>query len=284
VIDKEFFTLQTDHFLLEGRSRAGHETVFRIRDLGVALDIGRCPDMVVSMPHVFITHAHLDHAAGIPFYAGQRRLQKLDGGTIYVPGEAADDVRALLAIQEKLTGAEFEVDVRGLAAGDEVRFGRTHLVRAHTAPHRVAARGYEFIERRHHLRQEFADATREEIARLRRERVQVDEEYLRSILFYTGDTDRGILEKGDAVFKSEVLMIECSFVLDGHQDRAAKYRHIHVDDLADFAERFENQLIILTHFSRRYSREEIRDTVRRRLPAVLRERIRLALPHPFQTL
>lgn len=282
--DKDFFTLQTDRFLLEGRSRAGHETVFRIRDFGIALDIGRCPDMVVSMPHVFITHAHLDHAAGIPFYAGQRRLQKLDGGTVYVPAEAAEDVRQLLAIQEKLTGADFEIEVQGLAAGDEVRFGRTHIVRAHAAPHRVAARAYELIERRHHLKEEFAGASREDIGRLRRDGVQVDEEYRCPILFYTGDTDRGLLESCAAMFKAEVLVIECSFLADGHQDRAAKYRHIHVDDLADFAERFENELIVLTHFSRRYSREEIRDMVRRRLPVSLHERVRLALPHPFQRL
>lgn len=284
MIDKDFFTLQTDHFLLEGRSRAGHETVFRIRDLGVALDIGRCPDMVVPMSHVFITHAHLDHAAGIPFYAGQRRLQKLDGGTVYVPAESADDVRALLAIQEKLTGAEFEIGVRGVAIGDEVRFGRTHLVRAYSAPHRVAARAYEFFERRHHLRPEFASATGDEIAQLRRERVEVDEEHLFPILFYTGDTDRGLLETCAAAYTAEVLLIECSFLTDGHQDRAAKYRHIHIDDIADFAGRFENQLIVLTHFSRRYSREQIRDQVRRRLPAALHERVRLALPHPFQRL
>lgn len=282
--DKDFFTLQTDRFLLEGRSRAGHETVFRIRDFGIALDIGRCPDMVVSMPHVFITHAHLDHAAGIPFYAGQRRLQKLDGGTVYVPAEAAEDVRQLLAIQEKLTGADFEIEVQGLAAGDEVRFGRTHIVRAHAAPHRVAARAYELIERRHHLKEEFAGASREDIGRLRRDGVQVDEEYRCPILFYTGDTDRGLLESCAAMFKAEVLVIECSFLAEGHQDRAAKYRHIHVDDLADFAERFENELIVLTHFSRRYSREEIRDMVRRRLPVSLHERVRLALPHPFQRL
>jgi len=284
VIDKEFFTLQTDHFLLEGRSRAGHETVFRIRDLGIALDIGRCPDMVVPMQHVFVTHMHLDHAAGVPFYAGQRLLQKLDGGTVYVPSEAAEDVRELLRIQEKLTGAEFEIEVRGVANGEEIRFGRTHLVRGHTAPHRVAARGYEFLERRHRLRDAYAGASKDEITQLRRERIAVDEEYRCPILFYTGDTDRGILEHGDAVFKAEVLMIECSFLADGHQDRAALYRHIHIDDLADFAERFENRLIVLTHFSRRYSREEIRDAARRRLPQVLHERVRLALPHPFQRL
>jgi ribonuclease Z len=283
--DKEFFTLQTEHFLIEGRSRAGHETWFRVRDLNIALDIGRCPDPVVSMPHVFISHAHLDHAAGIPFYAGQRHLQRLDRGTIYVPAEAAPDVEALLDVQRRLTGGKFdEVAIVGVAAGEELRIGRSLYVRGHAAPHRVAARGYEFIERRHHLREEYLGSDGETIARLRREGVQVEEEYRCPILFYTGDTDRGLLETCDALYKAEVLMIECSFIADGHQDRAAKYRHIHVDDIADFAERFENQLIVLTHFSRRYSRDEIRNGVRRRLPVSLHDRIRLGLPEQWQKL
>ena len=283
--DKEFFTLQTEHFLIEGRSRAGHETFFRIRDLGIALDIGRCPDVIVSMPQVFVTHAHLDHAAGIAFYAGQRHLQGLGEGTIYVPSEAADGVRELLAVQSKLTGAEFDdVSIVGVAAGEELRIGRSLFVRGHAATHRVAARGYEFIERRHHLREEFIGLAGEELGRLRREGVQVEEQYRSSILFYTGDTDRGLLETNEAVYKSEVLIIECSFVAEGHQDRAEKYRHIHIDDIAEFAERFENHVIVLTHFSRRYSRDEIRSAARRRLPAILHDRIRLGLPEPWQKL
>ena len=108
------------------------------------------------------------------------------------------------------------------------------------------------------------------------------------MLFYTGDTDRGILEQSDAqngeLFKSEVLMIECSFIITGHEDRAARYRHIHFDDIAAFADRFENETIVLTHFSRRYSQSQIHDEIRRRCPSVLRERIRLALPEPYQRL
>jgi ribonuclease Z len=278
------FTLHTPRLTIEGRSRAGHETYFRVKEMGIALDIGRGPDLVISLPRVFVTHAHLDHAAGIPFYAGQRQLQGLEPGTIYVPAESADDVRELLAVQGRLTGMTFDVLVRGVAMGEEIRFDRTHAVVGHAAPHRVAARGYEFFEIRHHLRSEYAGLDRDHILELRREGVSVDEEYRRSILFYTGDTDRGILETGDAIFRSEVLMIECSFVAEGHQHRAAKYRHIHIDDLADFASRFENELIVLTHFSRRYSRDEIRDGVRKRLPHVLRDRIRLGLPEGWQTL
>jgi ribonuclease Z len=281
---KDDFSLVTPHFTLEGRSRAGHETFFRIRELGMAFDIGRCPDMLVSMSQVFITHAHLDHAAGIPFYAGQRHLQQLDGGTIHVPVEAAEDMRALLAIQARLTGAPLDVTIVGVAVGEEVRVGRRHLVRGHAAPHRVAARAYELIERRHHLREELAGASGELIARLRHEGAQIEEEYRRSIFFYSGDTDRGLLEAGDAVFRAEVLLIECSFVQDGHQDRAARYRHIHIDDIADFAGRFENELIILTHFSRRYTPDEIRRDVKKRLPVSLHDRVRLALPEPWQRL
>ena len=49
-------------------------------------------------------------------------------------------------------------------------------------------------------------------------------------------------------------------------------------DVAEFASRFENQLVVLTHFSRRYSRQEIRDTIRRRCPKSLVDRIRVAIP------
>ena len=194
-------------------------------------------------------------------------------------------MREILAIYERMTGASFaEVEVIGLAVGDVVRIGRTHEVRTHRATHRVAANAYEVIEVRHRLKDEFASREEREIIELRRIGTEVTEEWRRSMLFYTGDTDRRILEENDALFKAEVLMIECSFIMTGHEERAAKYRHIHFDDIAAFAERFENETIVLTHFSRRYSRSEIHDEIRRRCPAVLRERIRLALPEPYQRL
>ncbi len=282
--DKEFFRLPTEHFTIEGRSRAGHETWLKVRELGASLDIGRCPDAVVGLPHIFVTHAHLDHALGIPFYAGQRRLQRLPGGTVYVPSEAAGDFRALMQLHEKLEAVAYDIEIAGIAAGETVRIGRTHLVRGHRATHRVPARAYEFLELRHHLKPEYAGLDGAELARLRHEGVAVTHDVEHPILFYTGDTDRGILEDSDALFRAEVLIIECSFVADGHQDRAARYRHIHFDDIADFADRFENHVILLTHFSRRYARDEIREAIRRRCPAALRERIRLALPPPFTTL
>jgi ribonuclease Z len=283
-IDREYFTLATPYFTIEGRSRAGHETYFRIKELGLALDIGRCPDLLLSVPHVLVTHAHLDHAAGIAFYSGQRHLQGLGGGKVYVPQESADDFRELMKIHERLEGMRHEMEIVGMAEGAVVRLGRTHEVRAHRSTHRVPARAWEVIEVRHHLKPEFSGRDGAEIAQLRRDGVAIDEPFRVPLLFYTGDTDRGILEQNDALWHARVLMIECSFIADDHADRAPKYRHIHFDDLAEFAERFENELIVLTHFSRRYTHEEIRSGIARRCPARIRDRIRLALPAPFQSL
>lgn len=282
--DSAYFTLATEHFTIEGRSRAGHETWFRIRELNIGLDIGRGPDALIAVPNIFVTHAHLDHAAGIPFYAGQRKLHRLAGGRVYIPAAAADDYRALMAIHTRLEGADYDVELIGLAPGDITPLGRTHYVRTHRATHRVPANAYEVIERRHRLKAEYAGMDGETIAKLRFEGREITDVHEVPLLFYTGDTDRGILEQNEAIYRAEVVIMECSYVADGHQEPAAKYRHIHFDDIAEFAERFESSVILLTHFSRRYSREQIRDELRRRCPAVLRERIRLAFPEPYQTL
>jgi len=273
----DLFTLRTEHLTIEGRSRAGHESFFRVKELGVALDIGRCPDLIIPLPHVFVTHAHLDHSVGVPFYAGQRRLQRIAHGCVYVPHENRDDFRELMALHTRMENTDYDIDIIGMRAGDVVRISRNVTVRAHQATHRVAARAYEFRETRHHLKREFGGRDGASLAQLRTQGVQVNEEVEISMLFYTGDTDRGILEQNEALYKSEVLMIECSFIGDGHQANAAKYRHIHFDDIAAFADRFENRYVVLTHFSRRYSREEIVETVQRRCPEVLRERLRLVI-------
>jgi ribonuclease Z len=203
---------------------------------------------------------------------------------VYVPAETVADFRELMRLHEKLEGTTYDIEIVGAEVGETIRTGRSQLVRAHRATHRVPARAFEFIEIRRHLKPEYEGLDGPHLAELRQRGVAVTNDELYPLLYYTGDTDRGILEENDAIYRAEVLMIECSFVEDGHQSRAADYRHIHFDDIAAVAERFENRIILLTHFSRRYSGEQIRDTIRRRCPERLRDRIRLALPHPFTSL
>lgn len=273
--------IRTPRMTIEGVSRAGNETWFRVRELGISLDIGRCPDALVGLHHIFITHAHLDHALGVPYYGAQRRLYRLGVGKVFVPAETADDFRALIALHEKMAQTEYALELIPLAPGETWRLRRDLLVRAHRATHRVPANAWEFLESRHKLRPELADRPGEDLARLRSEGVELEMRVERPILFYTGDTDRRILEQTDAMFEAEVLMIECSFTGEGEEDRAAEYTHIHLSDIWEFAERFRNETIVLTHFSLRDSPAEIHARVKAEAPRALRERLVLALPEPF---
>jgi ribonuclease Z len=243
-------------FTIEGSSRAGRETWFLIRQLGLALDIGRCPEPLFHISRIFLSHAHLDHAAGISFYANQRRLLRLGCGTIYVPSENVDDYRELMRIHEKLEGHGYPIEFVGLAEGEEVPLHGKLRMRVHRSTHRVPTNAYE-------VRSGGAAP---------------------SLLYYTGDTDYETLDQSEALYKARVLMIETSFTQSGDEDRAHKYKHLHVHDIFDRAERFENEMLVFTHFSLRDSPGEIHREISRSAPKSLRDRIRLALPEPYSKL
>ncbi len=281
IASDSFARIDCGRFTLEGRSRAGNETFFRVKELGLALDIGRCPDFLVGVPDIFVTHAHLDHSLGIPFYAAQRLLQKLPAGRVYVPEENLADYRELMKIHERLEGVAYPLDLVGLEPGDERSLRRDLKVRVHRSTHRVVANAYEVIASSARLEDRFAGIAPEQLSSLRQAGETLTSEVETSLLFYTGDTDSRILDGNEQMYRSRVLVIECSFTGEGERERGRLYTHIHLDDLIDVAERFENELIVLTHFSLRDSAARIHERVSGRVPDFLRSRIRLALAPPY---
>ncbi len=61
-------------------------------------------------------------------------------------------------------------------------------------------------------------------------------------------------------------MIECTFIGEEHRDKGESFKHLHLGDIVQHAERFRNEAIVLHHLSRRYRVEELRAEVDRRLP------------------
>ena len=99
---------------------------------------------------------------------------------------------------------------------------------------------------------------------------------------FTGDTAARLIDRAadgsDAVaadaLRAKLLICECTFVDDRCTPEDARaYGHTHVDELVERATAFENESILLIHFSARYKADEIDAALAERLPPGLRERV-----------
>ncbi|MCA9171219.1 MAG: metal-dependent hydrolase, partial [Planctomycetales bacterium] len=80
------------------------------------------------------------------------------------------------------------------------------------------------------------------------------------------------------MYDAEILIMEMTFVAPGHRPQLIrKLGHIHLDDVVARRDRFNNQLVIASHFSTRYHPKQIQHYVSRALPDMLDGRLHLWL-------
>src|SRR5689334_16760214 len=84
---QRFAKIRLGAYHVVGYSVAGEETVVQVPELNVCFDIGRCPYFALTSDIVCISHGHMDHLAGLPYYLSQRFFQGMKPGTVLVPRE-----------------------------------------------------------------------------------------------------------------------------------------------------------------------------------------------------
>ena len=238
---------------LAGGSRAGEGSLLLLPQLRLALDAGRPARALVPMQYVVVSHGHLDHVLGIPFWASQRQLQGIPGGTALVPAGLAGRVRQLLALAASMEGGRpYEVEVADIHPGDAVRLRPDFEVTFFRTSHWVETIGCRVDWCRHRLRSEYAPLGEERVQELRTHGVEVTEEVRSPLLAYVADTGPEVFETEPWLLDVEVLVTECTFLRAGDMDRARRFGHMHVEDLVALAPRLACRHLVLTHLSRRH--------------------------------
>ena len=259
-------TLRLGDVHLEGVSRAGTESWLRVHPSGVAFDVGRGALQLAGSRELFVTHGHLDHALGVPYVLSQRTLHQMQGTRVFCPRETRAALADFIAAAARLEDAEYRYELTGLDPGDTVELGRDLAVEAFRTDHVVPSLGYHLVRRRRRLRADFRDLTGPEIAHRRAAGEDLLETHEELALTYCGDTGPGVFELEPRVFTTRTLVIECTFLGDDLREKGTRYKHLHVEDLAAHAERFENEHLVLVHLSRRHRPGELAAAAEARLP------------------
>ncbi len=239
----------------------------------LAFDIGRCQNPLVEIPTVLLTHGHLDHAAGIPYYVSQRCLRHLPGGSIYCPPELEDPLRRILRIWSEIEDYQMEYTLQGVDYETYYPLFGNFFFRAVRSVHRVASNGYTIYERVRKLRKEYTHLTGPQIAEMKRT-MNLFEEVYSPVITFSGDTQIEFALENEDVRKSKTLLLECTYVDEARPvERARKWGHTHLFEIAANAQAFQDvEHLVLIHFSPRYSREKILDALKRHLPEDLHAR------------
>lgn len=263
---------------IEGWSRAAVQSYWRIPELKVGFDLGGSPWDFMSLPTVFVTHAHLDHMSSLPVFVARRRMMKMEPPTIYVPEETVEDVDRLLKVWQRLDRGRMVCTIVGVKPGDEFELSREHVVSAFKTQHTVPSVGYILWQRRKKLRPEYQLLTGEEIRQVKLTGVDVTVESRVPLVCYTGDTAPVGLDAHPAVYDAKILITELTFFQPEHRkEKIHKFGHLHLDDILDRSAKFRNELIIAMHFSTRYHTDHIIRSITKKLPPELRDRTKLWL-------
>lgn len=263
---------------IEGYSRAAVQTYWRIPELKLGFDLGLQPWSFMATPTWFVSHTHLDHVAALPVYVARRRLMKMEPPTIYVPAPAVEPIDRLLRAFERLDRGRLPAKIVGAEPGQEIILSRELVVTTFPTRHTIPSLGYVVWERRKKLKPEYHDLTGEQIRDLRLSGVEVSAEQRLPKVAYLGDSAPAGLDACPDAYRAEILILEMTFV--ARQERPEvihKFGHMHLDDIVERAERFENEVVIASHFSTRLHPEVIQQIVQRRLPERLKSRVRVWL-------
>ena len=263
---------------VEGYSRAAVQSYWRIPELKIGFDLGASPWSFMGTPTFFISHAHLDHMAALPAFVARRRMMKMDPPTVYVPEEVVEPVGRMLRSWQRLDRGRMLVDLIGVKPGDELELSREHVVTVFPTKHTVPSVGYIVWERRKKLKPEYQGLSGEEIRDLRYAGKEVSAEVRKPLVCYTGDTAPQGLDSDPGVYEATILITEMTFFRPEHRkEKIHKFGHTHLDDILERAEHFQNEVVILGHFSTRYHERQIRKAIERRLQSKLQAHVELWL-------
>jgi ribonuclease Z len=260
-------TVTAGPYTIRGISVAGIYTSLYVRELGVLFDVGIAARSCAGAANVFLSHAHADHSGALVALLGMRGLLRMPPPRVFMPAEIADSTREALSLFSREQRYEFAIAAEPMLPGDEHALRPDLYVRAFRTHHTGPSLGYQFFSRVPKLKASYLSLPGREIAERRKSGDDIFDYEERLELAYATDTLLTVIETMPSLLTTRVLILECSF-LDERKSIASSRAggHVHLDELLEKASAFENEAIVLMHFSQMYTPADVHRILERRCP------------------
>ena len=259
---------------LKGVSLGGIRTCLELPEWNLIVDLGAVDQQQVYAQRVLLTHAHLDHLGGLANHIALRELMGQPSAEYFFPPSIESKLERLLEVWRELDRAPLQANLIPLAPGTVRPIQRDLAIEPFATQHRVDSQGYLIWRVTQKLNPELQGLPSVEIGRLRAAGQNVTHEERLAEFAFSGDTTLAGMLAHPKVLRAKRIVMEATFLDDLVSiEKARRLGHVHLDEIAEHAEAFECEFLVLTHLSQRYSLPAAAQIVRKRMPKELHRRV-----------
>lgn len=257
-----------DGIHLLGNSQAGQGTSLLCPELKVAFDVAFGLPYLLPARDYFISHAHMDHAGGIPYLISLKNLMAQPPPRFFVPPSMVEPMQRILKAWQEMEGHTYNFELCGVTPGEWISLNNAVGARPFTTVHRVPSQGYTLFQIKKQLHPQYRNLQREDLLQLKSQGKAIETVVHEPWISFTGDTQIEFLDQEEWVRRSRLLVMEVTYIDSSKSvTQAREWGHIHIEEFLERLKTLSCERVLLIHLSARHKTSDLVQLLRHRLPS-----------------